>query len=191
MEIEKTLVLFKPDAVQRGIVGEILSRFEKIGLKIIAIKMLDARDEQLATHYFKDDDWLIKKGKNLIDKKGYANDYDPKKAGQEIITGLIYDMKTSPIIAMVLEGYNAIKTVKRLTGPTNIDEAAPGTIRGDYSHDTYTLANISDRPIITIIHATDNINEAEKEISIWFNPSEIHSYEKLDSQIHYRKGKIN
>jgi nucleoside-diphosphate kinase len=186
--LEKTLVLFKPDAIQRGIVGEILSRFEKVGLKIIGLKMLSARDEQLITHYFKDDEWLILKGKGLIKKKGYPEDYDPKKAGQEIVDGLIEDMKITPIIAIVLEGHNSVKTIKRLTGPTNIDDAPPGTIRGDFSHDTFGLANISNRPILTIIHATDDPTEAEKEIGIWFNPSELHSYNRPEEQIHYRKG---
>lgn len=187
MTTEKTLVLFKPDAVQRGIVGEILSRFEKVGLKIVGLKMLDAKEEQLAKHYFKDEKWLEEKGKNLIKNKGYSEDYEPKKAGQEIVDGLIKDMMISPIIAMVLQGHNAVKTVKRLAGPTNIDEASPGTIRGDYSHDTYELANLSNRPNLTIIHVTDDPSEAEKEINFWFDKNEIYSYEKPEERIHYRK----
>ena len=110
---ERTLILFKPDAVQRGIVGEILSRFEKVGLKIIALKMLDAKEEQLARHYYKDDEWLIKKGEGIKKNKDYPKDYDAKKAGQEIIDGNISDLRISPIIAMVLEGHNAIKVVKK------------------------------------------------------------------------------
>ncbi len=186
--IEQTLILFKPDAVQRGIVGEILTRFEKVGLKIVGLKMLNAKEEQLAEHYYKDDAWLIKKGEGVKKNKNYSKDYDAKKAGQEIIDGLIKDMKISPIVAMVLEGHNAVKVVKKLVGPTNIEEALPGTIRGDYSHDTYALANISDRPIITIIHCTGEKEETEKEIAIWFNSDEIHSYEKADTKVHYRKG---
>jgi len=186
-EIEQTLVLFKPDTLQRGIVGEILSRFEKVGLKLVGLKMLDARDEQLAKHYYKDEAWLIEKGIGMIKKKGYAEDHDPKAAGQEIVDGLMKDMKITPIIAVALEGHNAVMTVKRLAGPTNIDDAAPGTIRGDYSHDTFGLANISNRPNLTIIHATDNPAEAEHELGIWFNPSEIHSYSKIDEAIHHRK----
>ncbi len=187
MENERALILFKPDAVQRGIVGEILSRFERVGLKIIALKMLDAREEQLAKHYYKDEAWLVKKGEGIKKNKGYPEDYDAKKAGQEIVEGLMKDMKLCPIIAMVLEGHNAVGTVRRLAGSTNINEAAPGTIRGDYSHDTFDLANISNRPGITIIHATDDPAESEKEVNIWFNPDEIHSYERLDEKIHYRK----
>jgi len=187
VEKERALILFKPDAVQRGIVGEILSRFEKVGLKIIALKMLDAKEEQLAKHYYKDEEWLARKGEGVKKNKGYPEDYDAKKAGQEIVDGLIKDMKLCPIIAMVLEGYNAVKTVRRLAGSTNINEASPGTIRGDYSHDTFDLANVSNRPGITIIHATDDPAESDKEVSIWFEKNEIHSYDKPDEKIHYRK----
>lgn len=162
--IEQTLVLFKPDAVQRGIIGEILSRFERVGLKIAALKMLFAKKEQLEEHYFKDDDWLIEKGKSIIKNKGYSEDYDPKKAGSEIVNGLVNDMMLSPIIAMVLEGHNAVAVVRKLVGPTNVEQALPGTIRGDYSHDTYNLANVSDRPIITIIHASGDLKDAKKKL---------------------------
>jgi len=184
---EKTLILFKPDAVQRGLVGEILSRFEKVGLKIVGLKMLDAKEEQLAEHYFKDEEWKERVGKGLIKNKNLPENSDPIKLGQEIVDSLVKDMKLSPIIAMVLEGHNSIKTVRRLAGPTNIDEASPGTIRGDFAHDTLKLANRSNRPGITIIHATENPAEAEKEIGIWFNPSEIYSYTKPEEEVHYRK----
>lgn len=187
--IEKTLVILKPDCVQRGICGEILARFEKVGMKIVGIKMIYATKAQLEDHYYKDDQWLIEKGKMLIQKKGYPNSYDPKKAGKEIIDGLLDDMMICPIIVMALEGHNAVGVVKKLTGPTNIEEALPGTIRGDYSHDTYTLANISDRPILTIIHASGNSEDAKRELPIWFSSEELHGYEKIDHQIHYRKGK--
>jgi nucleoside-diphosphate kinase len=186
--MEQTLVLLKPDAVQRGIVGEILTRLERVGLKITAMKMLYATEEQLETHYAKDDKWLIEKGNLIIKNKGYPKNYDPKKAGREIIDGLKEDMMLSPIIAMVLEGHNAVNVVRKICGPTNVEEAPPGTIRGDYSHDTYALANVSDRPIITIIHASGDKKDADKEIKIWFNEQEIHKYDKVDTHLHYRKG---
>lgn len=184
---EKTLVILKPDAVARGIIGDIISRIERVGLKIVAMKMLSASKEQLEEHYKKDDEWLIKKGKTIIKNKGYPEDYDPKKAGKEIVDGLISDMMLYPVIAMVVEGHNAVKVIKKLVGPTNIEEAQPGTIRGDYSHDTYPLANISDRPIITIVHCTDDPAESEREISIWFEPEEMHEYDRAETRLHYRK----
>lgn len=187
--IERTLVLLKHDAVQRALVGEIISRFEKVGLKVIAMKMVFATKEQLEDHYFKDDEWLIRKGKEIMKNKGYPANYDPKKAGKEIVDSLVKDMMLSPIVAFVLEGHNVINVVRKITGPTNIEEAMPGTIRGDYSHDTYGLANVSDRPILTIIHASGDKKDAEKEIKIWFKPEEINSYDRADSRLHYRKAK--
>jgi len=185
--IEQTLVILKPDAVTRGIVGEILVRFEKVGLKIVAMKMLNTTKEQLEEHYYKDDEWLIKKGESIIKNKNYPKEYNKKKAGREIVDSLIKDMMFCPVIALVLQGYNSINVVRKIAGPTNIEEAQPGTIRGDYSHDTYTLANKSDRPILTIIHASDTKQGAEKEISIWFKKEEIHAWKKLDEDLIYRK----
>jgi len=186
---EQTLVILKPDAVSRGIMGDIISRFERVGLKIVAMKMLSATEEQLQEHYFKDDEWLIRKGKGIIENKGYPDDYDPKKAGSEIVTQLVDDMRLLPVVAMVIQGHKAVSVVKKLVGPTNVQEANPGTIRGDYSHDSYELANTSNRPIITIIHASGEVDEAKAEIKIWFKPQEIHDYKKIDTDLHYRKGK--
>jgi len=187
MEKEKTLVLIKPDALLRGITGEIISRFEKVGMKIAAIKMIQASRKTLEKHYYKDEKWLKEKGELYKKKLNMDKKADPIPIGKEIVEGLIKDMQFSPIIAMILEGHNAVHTVKRLTGPTNIDDALPGTIRGDYSHDTFALANISGRPNLTIIHATDNTDDAQKEIDFWFSPDEIHEYQKPDEQVHYRK----
>ena len=183
---ERTLVLLKPDVVTRGIVGEIITRFERVGLKISAIKMIQASREVLEKHYEKDEKWLKEKGELYKKKLELSEDTDSISVGKEIVEGLIQDMQISPIIAIVLEGHNAVMTVKRLTGPTNIDEATPGTIRGDYSHDTFELANKSGRPNLTIIHATDNPAEAQKEIDFWFSPDEIYSYNKPEEQVHYR-----
>lgn len=183
---ERSLVLLKPDAVGRGIMGDIISRFERVGLKIVGMKMIFATDKQLEEHYYKDDEWLIQKGRGIIKNKGYPADYDPKKAGREIVDGLLKDMKLLPIVAMAIEGHMAVKNVKRLVGPTNVQEALPGTIRGDYSHDSYDLANVYDRPIITVIHCSGEVHEAEKELKIWFKEDELHTYDKLDASMHYR-----
>ena len=188
--IERTLVIIKPDAIQRGLVGEITHRFEKVGLKIAAMKMLFATKEQLEEHYYKEDEWLIEKGKGIIKNKNYPEDYDPKKAGKEIVDALVEDMRLSPVIALIMEGHNAINVVRKIAGPTNIEEALPGTIRGDFSHDTYGLANVNDRPIITIIHASGDKADAEKEIKIWFPNNEIFDYEKMDAAWHYRKREV-
>lgn len=186
MDKKRTLVLIKPDALLRGITGEIISRFEKVGMKIVALKMIQADRKILEKHYYKDEKWLKEKGENYKKKLGLDKKSDPIELGKEIVEGLIKDMQFSPIIAMTLEGHNAVHTVKRLTGPTNIDDAFPGTIRGDFSHDTFALANKSGRPNLTIIHATDNPNDAQKEIDFWFSPDEIHEYTKPEESIHYR-----
>jgi len=187
--MERTLVLIKPDGILRGIVGEIIQRFEKVGMKIVAIKMIRAQREILEKHYFKDEKWLKDKGELYKKKLNLPSDTDPIKVGGGIVESLIEDMQISPIIAMVLEGHNAVHTVKKLTGPTNIDEAPPGTIRGDFSHDTFELANKSNRPNLTIIHTTDNKDDAPKEIEFWFSSEEINSYTKPEESVHYRKGK--
>lgn len=186
LSMERTLVLLKPDTVLRGLVGEILHRFERVGLKIVAMKMIQAQRETLEKHYFKDETWLREKGELYKKKMNMPADTDPIAIGKNIVEGLVKDMQTSPIVAVVLEGHNATYTVKRLTGPTNIDDAAPGTIRGDYSHDTFELANKSNRPNLTIVHATDNPNESQKEIDYWFSPDEIHDYKKPEESVHYR-----
>jgi nucleoside-diphosphate kinase len=187
MNTEQTLVLLKPDTILRGITGEIISRFEKVGMKIVGMKMIQAQKGTLEKHYFKDEKWLTEKGELYKKKLGLSEETDPIPVGENIVEGLVHDMQVAPIIAMILEGHNAVMTVKRLTGPTNIDEAAPGTIRGDFSHDTFELANKSNRPNLTIIHATDNPAESQKEIEFWFSPDEIHSYTKPEESIHYRK----
>lgn len=183
---EQTLVLIKPDGVLRGLIGEIVHRFEKVGLKIVGLKMIQAQRCTLEKHYFKDEKWMREKGEIYKKKLGMPAETDPVPIGRNIMEGLICDMQFSPIVAIVIEGNNAVMTVKRLTGPTNIDDAMPGTIRGDYSHDTFELANKSNRPNLTIIHATDNPAEAKKEIDYWFSPEEIYSYKKPEEDIHYR-----
>ncbi len=185
--IEQTLVLIKPDGVLRGIIGEIIQRFEKVGVKIVGLKMLKAPRKILEKHYYKDEKWCREKGELYKKRLGLQENLDPISIGKNIVEGLIEDMQYSPIIAMVLEGHNVVKTVKKLTGPTDIDEALPGTIRGDYSHDTFYLANLSNRPNLTIIHTTDNPDDSKKEIALWFKPNEVFSYSKPDETVHYRK----
>ena len=116
--IQQTLVLIKPDGVLRGIVGEIIQRFERVGLKIVAIKMIQAQRCILEKHYFKNEKWLVEKGELYKKKLNMPEDTDPIPVGKNIVEGLICDMQFSPVIAMILEGHNAVMTVKRLTGPT-------------------------------------------------------------------------
>ncbi len=185
---ERTLVIFKPDVMARGLTGEILSRFERLGLKVVAMKMLKADPKIASEHYKKDDEWLIRKGKQIMQTLN-IKEGDPKKYGQTIVNNLATDLCLYPIVAMILEGHKAVALVKKHVGPTNPEEAMPGTIRGDYSQDSYLLANQLNRPVISIIHCTDDPKEAEREISLWFRKNEIFDWIKPDENLLYRKGK--
>ena len=150
--IEKTLILLKPDTVQRCIAGQIISRFESTGLKIIGMKMVRVEKDFSKKHY-----------KAHVEKEFY-------KGLEEFIT-------VSPIIAIVLEGISAVETVRKMVGATEPKTAQPGTIRGDYAHHSYEYTNNKGIAIKNLIHASGTKDEAEREVALWFSKSEIYSYE--------------
>lgn len=152
--MERTLVIFKPDAVQRGIVGEVLSRFEKVGLKIVAMKMANP-DE---AHYYHHYETIGK----MVSRRGEAQFKVQLGAMQE-----------GPVIAMILEGVEAVSLVRKLVGATNTKEAAPGTIRGDYAHASLDHVNAHNVALPTILHASGDVDEAKQEIDHWFAQEEI------------------
>lgn len=185
---EKSLVILKPDVVARGIIGEIITRFEKVGLKIVAMKMLRTPISLAKAHYKKDDEWLMKVGERLIKNQNLdPAKEDPKKHGQKVCDSLAYDLTIYPILAVVLEGHNTINVVRKMLGETSPENSMPGTIRGDYSMDTYNLANASNRPIISLVHASDSKEAAEKEIKLWFSAEEIIEWKKPDEDLHFRR----
>jgi len=189
--IEKTLVLLKPDAVQRGLIGEIITRFEKCGLKIIAMKMVYPNEELAGNHYIADENWLHLVGtkqKKSYAKKGITIDKTEREVGLEIRGFLIKYLIMSPVIALTIEGHNAVKQVRKLVGETSPGDSLPGTIRGDYSFDTYQLADSSKRPIQNLIHASGEVSEAKREIDLWFKPEELHSWHRIDEELLYRQG---
>ncbi|MFB6294468.1 MAG: nucleoside-diphosphate kinase [Candidatus Nanohaloarchaea archaeon] len=153
--IERTFIAFKPDAVQRGITGELLHRFERAGLRVAAMKMVQATDDILEEHY-----------SEHVDKDFYD--------------GLAEFMQDGPIIAAVLEGVEAVAVVRKLVGATEPYEAAPGTIRGDFSHMSVEHADENDMAVKNVVHASGNPEEADEEISIWFDEDEIHDYSRVD-----------
>jgi len=158
MVIERTFVMIKPDGVQRGIVGEILSRFEKAGLKIVAMKFVHVDREFSKKHY-----------NEHIDKPFYP--------------GLEDLLVSGPVVSLVLEGAEAISTVRKIVGPTQPSEAQPGTIRGDYAHIGYKRADQRGIGLPNIIHASDSEDSAEKEIHLWFSEQEIYDrYETVFSK---------
>ena len=188
---ERTLVLVKPDGVKRGLVGEILTRFEKRGLKIIALKMVWPTKEHIAGHYTGEDEWLNtigektksafeKQNLDLMEKMGTT---DNKEIGRKV-KGWLEDFMTSgPVIAMVIQGMHAIGTVRKIVGHTYPIESMPGTIRGDLSVDTPTAANVEGRVVRNLVHASGDPKEAAHEILHWFAPEEIHSYKRADEDI--------
>ncbi len=190
--IESTLVLLKPDAVQRALVGEILSRFERTGFKIIGLKMCYATKDVAGRHYADDEAWLVsvgEKAKKAAESKGQKVSGSPKELGQKVRQMLIEFITMSPTVAIVLEGHDVINKVRTIVGDTAPSRAAPGTIRGDFSFDSYGLADVSGRPIQNLIHASDSPDSAKREIAIWFMKDEIHPYQRVDEALFYRKGK--
>ncbi len=185
---ERTLVLVKPDAVARGLIGEVLSRFEARGLKVLALKMTHPSREHAAGHYSGSEEWLRGIGeKSLISYAEHGFDpvqevgtADPIEIGK-IIEQLNVDyLSQGPVVAMVLQGMHAVTTVRKITGHTFPVLADPGTIRGDLSIDAATAANRDRRTVRNVVHASGNVEEAEAEIKHWFKSDELVSYKRAD-----------
>ncbi|HLP79637.1 MAG TPA: nucleoside-diphosphate kinase [Acidobacteriota bacterium] len=157
--IERTLVLLKPDAVARQLNGQIITRFETAGLKIVGLKMVHVDKNFAKTHYREDD---------IAKRRGY----DVWEQNLEFLS-------KGPVVALVLEGINAIANVRKIVGSTEPSAAAPGTIRGDFCHATFAPANANKRAVANVIHASSSVDDAKVEISVWFKPSEIHSYKTV------------
>lgn len=186
--MEKTLIILKPSAIQRGIVGEILTRFEKIGLKIVAAKLVWASQDLLDKHYPADrDEFVMGLGTRTlssykeqgIDVNKQFKDTDPSKIGHQVRNWLVESMRSAPVMPIILEGPHAIEVVRKIIGSTAPQQSAPGTIRGDYSFDSAALANKANRPINNLIHASGNAEEAEHEIKLWFTDDELHNYDTV------------
>lgn len=162
--IERTLVLVKPDGVQRGLVGEIVKRFEQRGLKIVGMKMVWA-DEEFA-------------------KKHYTEDIT-KRRGEQVRKRLLKYITSGPVVAVVLEGIGAVEIVRKLTGETEPRAALPGTIRGDFAHHGFAFADAKDMSVLNLIHSSGNKEEASVEIALWFSPKELHTYKRSDEGHHF------
>ncbi len=185
--MEKTLVLLKPDAVQRGLVGDIIGRFEKTGLKIVATKMVRPDKELAEKHYPHHRREFIEgmgnktlgsykeEGLNPLEDLGTD---DPHAIGLMVQKWLVDFLTSGPVIALVLEGKGAIQKVREIAGHTIPVMAAPGTIRGDHSDDSPAKANAEKRAIQNLVHASGDKTEADLEIELWFTPEELYSYEK-------------
>ncbi len=188
---ESTVVLIKPDGVKRAIVGEVISRFEKMGLKIAAMKMVWVEKDLLAKHYTDKEDYLRSLGeKTLKSYEQYGKDAkeelgvdDPLEIGKMIRQWNMDFLSSGPVVAMLLEGNHAVDNVRMLVGNTIPTFALPGTVRGDYSVDSPVLANEMKRVVRNIVHASGNREEAEFEKKLWFRENEIYSYKRADELI--------
>lgn len=188
---ESTLVIVKGDGVQRGLVGEIISRFERIGLKIQAMKMVWPNKDLINRHYDPNNtEWLEDVGSKALkgyEKKGVKVDKTPLEIGQAVQKNLVKYFSAGPVVAVVLQGAHAVEVVRKLVGSTDPLSAAPGTIRGDYSIDSYTMSDADERSIRNLIHASGTVDEAKKEIEIWFDESEISAYTMPYDEVIYDK----
>ncbi len=185
---ERTFVIIKPDGVQRGLIGEITKRFERVGLKITAQKMIMATEEQCWEHYKKDDVWFTEKGERTINDRKKAGLEITKEAieyGKEIIEVVVKYMVAGPIIVMVIEGNSATSLVTKLVGGTEPTTSDIGTIRGDYALDSYQIAGLDERAVRNLVHCSEDTTDAEREIKIWFKEEEIISYRLVTEQMLY------
>ena len=185
---EQSLVLLKTDAVQRSLVGEIIKRFEMKGLKIAAMKMIMPTEAQLLEHYNKDDEWYLRKGEGIVEdlkKQGRDVTKEPIEYGKDIIRTIVRYMTEAPVVALVMEGNEAVSVVTRTVGTTEPATADIGTIRGDYTIDSFSHATLEDRAVKNLIHQSESVEEAEREIAIWFDKNEIHDYATAQERIMY------
>jgi len=185
---EKTMVLIKPDGVKRGLVGEIISRVEKRGLKLISLQMIWATADQIDNHYPKGEDWLTRIGqKTSKNYKAYGLDIKKQlgtdnhlEIGKMVRGWLVNYMTSGPMVKMIVSGIHSVDMVRKIVGSTMPSEAEMGTIRGDFSVDDATAANKGKRAIHNLVHASENEEEASSEMNLWFGLDEIHNYKRAE-----------
>jgi nucleoside-diphosphate kinase len=189
MKKERTLVIIKPDGVQRSLIGEVIKRLEKVGLKLIAFKMSIPSAEIVERHYTNDPEWLRKVGEKTIEGYKAKNvkppSDDPIENGKNVLRRLSKYMKSGPIILSVWQGAHAVKIVRKIIGGTEPLNSDVGTIRGDLVIDSYVLSGADDRAVRNIVHASGSVSEAEDEIKIWFDQKEILDYRLIQDAILY------
>lgn len=189
MKNEKTFVIIKPDGVQRTLIGEIIRRYEKMGLKMVAMKMVVPTAERAEKHYTLDPEWLRKVGEKSIANYKSKNivppSDDPLTVGGKVLTRLVKFMTSGPVVVMVWQGAHAVGAVRKMTGGTEPLSSDVGTIRGDFVLDSYQIADASERAIRNLVHASGTVEEAVNEINLWFKPEEILNYRLIQDAILY------
>ena len=190
-KFERTVVIMKPDAIQRALVGEIISRFERIGLKLVASKMLVPTTEMIEKHYTLDPKWRLVTGekriKAALDRGEKPPFDDPYKVTEVVLEKLKKYMTSGPVLAMVWQGAHCIKIVRKLVGNTEPLASDVGSIRGDFVLDSYEMADQDHRSVRNLIHASGSVKEAEDEIAHWFDKNEVMNYDLISDKILYDK----
>jgi len=186
---ERTLVIIKPDGIQRSLIGEIIKRYERIGLKLVAVKMLVPTVEQIEKHYTLDPNWRRITGEKTINSYKSKGLKPPSEDPLEITAVILKNLKTymtsGPVIAMIWQGAHAVQIVRKLTGGTEPLSSDVGSIRGDFVLDSYMMTDADGRSIRNLIHASGTVKEAEDEINHWFKKEEIINYRLVQEQILY------
>jgi nucleoside-diphosphate kinase len=186
---EKTLVIVKPDGVQRSLIGEVIKRYEQCGLKLVALKMIIPSRELALKHYSVDPEWTMKTGTKSIESykaKGIKPPTDdPIKLAESVRKRLLDFISSGPVVPMVWQGMGAVAIIRKITGGTEPLTSVPGTIRGDFTIESYTAADQTGRAVRNIIHTSGSIEEAAAEIKLWFKPEEILNYRLIAEEILY------
>ncbi len=186
---ERTLVIIKPDGIQRNLVGEILKRYERVGLKLVAMKMMVPTAELIEQHYTLDPEWRRITGEKTIkgfkDKGLVPPTEDPIESTGILLKRLVKYMTSGPAIVMVWQGAHAVQIVRKITGGTEPLTSPVGTIRGDFLLDSYHMTEADDRSIRNLVHASGSPKEADDEIAHWFTKGEIIDYKLIQEKILY------
>jgi len=186
--VQRTLIFIKPEAIQRHLIGEFFSKFEKRGMKLVACKLIAPTREQIGKHYPDDESWYADTGTKTLKsyaEKGIDTGLTAVEMGKKIRQKLVNYFADRPLVATVWEGTHAVALGRKTAGSTNPLMADIGSIRGDYSMESYDLADELDRPVHTLIHASGSPEEAEREIKLWFKPEEILDYDLIIEDLFY------
>ncbi|MEY4440821.1 MAG: hypothetical protein RLY49_447 [Candidatus Parcubacteria bacterium] len=186
---EKSLVIIKPDGVQRSLIGEVIQRLERVGLKLVALKFEIPTNEKAKAHYTIDPDWIEKTGKKSIaglERAGRdTSGLIPVEVGNDILLRLQKYLSSGPVVIMVWQGAHSVDVIRKLVGGTEPRTSDVGTIRGDFVHDSYEISDMEKRSVRNVVHASGTIEEAQKEIEVWFNSEEIISYRLVSEAVLY------
>lgn len=186
---EQTLVIIKPDGIQRSLIGEVIKRYERSGLKLVALKFLVPSKNLIEQHYTCDPTWKERTGTKTIKAYQAQNKTppynNPTDMGNFILQKLIRYLTCSPVIAMVWQGMHAVEVVKKITGSTEPRTSDVGTIRGDFTIDSYEIADADLRAVRNIVHTSGSVEEAKQEVTLWFQPEDILNYRLISEEILY------